>query len=326
MTDDGKLRWGILGTGMIARKFAADLPHSETGALAATGSRALESAAAFAREFGGRALESHDATLADPEVEAVYLSLPNGLHHEWTIRALRAGKHVLCEKPLARNAAEAEEMFAVAAETGRVLIEAFMYRAHPTVERLLTEIRAGAIGRPRLMRSNFTFARAVSPDDARYRPEQAGGSLMDVGCYCVHLARQVAGAEPVETRAVADLHPLGVDQCAAGALKFADGFLATFTCGMTVASQPGTFIAGDTGRIEIDAFWFGQDGFSLTRNGETERVPPPETRPLYALEADAFARAVRGEAPPWIAPEDSLGNLRALDALRRSAGVPVPGE
>ena len=325
MTDQEKLRWGILGTGMMARKFAADLPHSETGALAATASRSKAAAESFAREFGGRAIAGYERLLADPSIDAVHLSLPNGLHHDWTIRALRAGKHVLCEKPMARNAAEAEAMFAVAEECGKVLVEAFMYRAHPLIQRLIRLVRSGGIGEPRLMRTNFTFARAASPDDARYDPAQGGGSLMDVGCYCVNFARALAGAEPVSVSATAHLHPLGVDDYAAGTLTFPGGFLATFTCGMTVASDPGTFIAGTEGQIAIDAFWFGRDGFALKRaDGAIEKHESPVTQPLYAIEADAFAAAVTGAAKPWITREDTLGNLRALDGLRRSAGVPVP--
>lgn len=319
------LRWGILGTGMIARKFAADLPHSATGTLVATASRQKRSAEAFAREFGGQGLSGYDKLLADPGIDAVYLSLPNGLHHDWTIRALRAGKHVLCEKPLARNADEAGAMFDAAEAAGKVLIEAFMYRAHPLVDRLIRLVRSGGIGEPRLMRTNFTFARAASPDDARYDPAQGGGSLMDVGCYCIHFARALAGAEPVSVTATAHLHPLGVDDYAAGTLTFPNGFLVTFTCGMTVVSDPGTFIAGTEGQIAIDAFWFGRDGFALKRaDGAIEKHESPPTGPIYALEADAFAAVVAGKAKPWITREDSIGNLRVLDALRRAAGVPVP--
>lgn len=325
MADSKKLRWGILGTGMIAKKFAADLPHSKTGELAATASRNQESANRFAAEFGGRGIAGYEALLADPEIDAVYLALPNGLHHDVAISALESGKHVLCEKPMARNLAEAEAMFAAAEACGRVLVEAFMYRTHPLIQQLVHTVRTGAIGGLRLMRSNFTFAREASLDDARYHPDQAGGSLMDVGCYCVNLARALAGSEPVEVNATAHLHPLGVDDYAAGTLKFGDDFLMTFTCGMTVQSHPGTYLAGTGGRIEIDAFWFGQNGFTITNaDGETTSVPSPETAPLYALEADAFAGVVRGEMEPWISKADTLGNMQVLDQLRRSAGVPVP--
>jgi len=322
----GRLKWGILGTGNIAKKFAAALPESETGELVAAGSRGMESAVAFAQEFGGRAVEGYQALIDDDEVEAVYLALPNGLHKEWSIAAMRAGKDVLCEKPVALNAGEAEEMFAVAEETGRTLIEAFMYRAHAQSERLVETVRNGEIGELRLMRSNFSFPREISEDDARLVPEQGGGALMDVGCYCIHLARQLAGCEPGEVKAVAHLHPMGVDDYASGTLKFGNEFLMTFTCGMGVGSDGGTHIAGTKGRIAVDRFWLCQDGFSVVQpGGDVSHLRERDARPLYAVEADAFAAAVRGEAEPWITAADSIGNMRVLDALRESAGVPVPG-
>ena len=325
---DKKLRWGILGTGNIAQKFAAALPESETGELVAVGSRGLESARAFAGDFGGRGVEGYQALVEDEEVDAVYLALPNGLHKEWSIATMRAGRDVLCEKPIALNSAEAEEMFAVAEETGRTLIEAFMYRAHAQSEKLVETIRAGEIGELRLMRSNFSFPRQISLTDARLVPQQGGGALMDVGCYCVHLARQLAGSEPTEVKAVAHFHPMGVDDYASGTLKFGDDFLMTFTCGMGVGSDGGTHIAGSAGRIAIDKFWLCQEeGFEVfSPTGEpVRRVAVTDDRPLYAVEADAFAAAVRGEAGPWITAGDSIGNMRVLDALRKSAGVPVPG-
>ncbi|MCB1232084.1 MAG: Gfo/Idh/MocA family oxidoreductase [Verrucomicrobiae bacterium] len=321
----GNLHWGILGTGMIATKFATDLPFSGTGLLEATASRHASSAQAFAQKFGGRAIAGYEALLNDPAIDAVYLSLPNGLHHRWTMKALEAGKHVLCEKPIARNATEAAEMFAYAEHQKLVLVEAFMYRAHPTIQRLIRLVRTGGIGDLRLMRTNFTFSRAASPDDARYDPEQAGGSLMDVGCYCVNFARALAGSEPISAQAVAHKHPLGVDDYAAGTLTFPNGFLATFTCGMTVASDPGTYIAGTEGQIAIDAFWFGKDGFALKRtDGTIEKYETIDAEPIYAIEADAFAGAVRGDRAPWISKDDTLNNMRVLDALRESAGIPVP--
>jgi predicted dehydrogenase len=320
-----KLRWGILGTGNIAKKFAAALPESESGRLVAAGSRGMESAQAFADEFGGRGVEGYQALLEDEEIDAVYLALPNGLHKEWSIAAMRAGKDVLCEKPIGVNAAEAEQMFAVAQEFGRTLIEAFMYRAHAQSEKLVETVRSGEIGELRLMRCNFSFPREISSTDARLVAEQGGGALMDVGCYCVHLARHLAGREPTEVKAVAHLHPMGVDDYASGTLKFGDDFLMTFTCGMGVGSDGGTHVAGTEGRIEVDRFWLCQDGFRvIPAQGNSSNFRAEDQRPLYAVEADAFAAAVRGEAEPWISADDSIGNMRVLDALRESAGVPVP--
>lgn len=317
-----RLRWGILGTGMIAKKFAGDLPKSNSGTLAAVGSRSIESAAAFTGEFGGRPHGSYDALVADPEIDAVYISLPNGLHKEWSIEVMEAGKHALCEKPIGLNASEAEEMFAAAERTGKTLIEAFMYRAHPQTRALAKAIRdEKAIGDLRLIRANFTFEREASRADARYHPGQGGGSIMDVGCYCVSFARLLAGNEPTKVECFAHMHPFGVDDYAAGVLRFGEDLLMTFTSGMTVGSDSRSFVAGTEGRLEVDSFWFCREPYLI--NGEKRHVEEP--RPLYAVEADAFAAAVAGEEAPFMSKEDSINNMHVLDALRRKAGVPHCG-
>ncbi|MFT5468721.1 MAG: xylose dehydrogenase (NAD/NADP) [Verrucomicrobiales bacterium] len=316
-----KLRWGILGTGMIAKKFAGDLPLTKSGVLAAAASRSQKSADAFAAEFGGKAIEGYQQLLDDPEIDAIYISLPNGLHAEWSIAAMEAGKQVLCEKPIACNEAEAATMFEASERTGQVLVEAFMYRTMPAVKAVLKLVHDGEIGDLRLIRTNFTFARPVSLEDARYQVAHAGGALMDVGCYCMNLTRALVGAEPNSAHAVAHLHSSGVDDYAAGTLKFGDDVLTTFTCGMTVQSDPGAFIAGTEGMIEFPAFWLAETGFTLIKNGvRTHHAAPPEL-PLYASEADAFSSVVRGETAPWISREDTLGNMRVLDQLRAAAGV-----
>ena len=317
------LRWGILGTGMIAAKFAADLRHTPRGRLAASGSRQQEGADAFAAQHGGRGVAGYEALINDPEVDAVYISLPNGLHANWSIKAMQAGKNVLCEKPMARNAAEAKAMFDTAEQTGQLLIEAFMYRTLPSVRKLIEMIRGGALGQVKLIRSNFSFTRDVLEGDARYEPSQAGGGLMDVGCYCVNLTRAVMGTEPTDTACFAHLHSRGVDDYAAGVLRFGDKTLATFTCGMTVANDWTTYIAGDEGEIAIHDPWLGDGTFTLTRDGQVETIEARTDTPLYALEAEAFAEAVAG-AKPWITRDDTLGNMRVLDQLREQAGVPVP--
>ncbi len=321
------MKWGILGTGMIAKKFATDLPHSKTGELAAVGSRTMASSQRFTGEFGGTPYGGYEALLADSSVEAVYISLPNILHREWSIRALEAGKHVLCEKPLALNAAEAEEMFAAAKSADQTLIEAFMYRARPQTTQLFQSIKEGVIGELRLIRANFTFAREASIDDARYRPDEGGGSIMDVGCYCTDFIRTLAGEEPTHHQATIHRHELGgVDDYAAGTLSFSNGVLATFTSGMTVVSDQTAHIAGTTGRIEIHQFWRGEGGYRIIRPGDSpenpivEEVAAPESPlPIYAEEADAFAEVALGERPNWNPPENTVANMKVLDALRRDA-------
>ena len=318
------LRWGILGTGMIAGKFAADLKSTSLGELSATGSRNQSSADGFAVEHGGKGVVGYNVLVNDPEVDAIYNSLPNGLHAEWSIKAMQAGKHVLCEKPMARNTTEVEEMFRVSEKTGQVLVEAFMYRSHPAIQKLIDTVRGGALGQVKLIRSNFSFTREVMESDARYQVDHAGGGLMDVGCYCVNLARAVMGSEPTETSCFAHIHEKGVDDYAAGLLRFGEKTLMTFTCGMTVHNDWTTYISGDDGEIEIQAPWFCDGTFKLTREGKTEMIETKTDKPMYALEAEAFAAAVAGETP-WITKEDTLGNMKVLDQLRSLSGVPVPG-
>ena len=317
MTTTEPLRWGILGTGMIAAKFAADLPNTTRGELAAVGSRRQETAERFCSEHGGTGHGSYDSLLEDDAVEAVYLSLPNGMHHEWTLKALAAGKHVLCEKPIASTRAQAEEMFAAAGEAGRVLIEAFMYRTHPAVQRFIELAREGAVGELRLIRSNFSFGRAASNDDGRYQRDQAGGSLMDVGCYCVNFCRAVVGEEPTAVQAICHRHELGVDDYAAGTLDFAGRTLATFTCGMTAPGEWTTVVGGSEGYLAIESPWFSNGKFRMVRGGQREDFELAAPLNEYALEAETFARAVQDGEPAWITADDSLGNMQVLDDLRR---------
>jgi D-xylose 1-dehydrogenase (NADP+, D-xylono-1,5-lactone-forming) len=318
-----KFKWAILGTGMIARKFAAQLPECPEAELVAVGSRQLDSAAKFTAEFGGEPLGSYDAVIGLPEVDALYLSLPNALHHPWALRALAAGKHVLCEKPMACHAPQAEEMFAAARQADRVLIEAFMYRCHPAVQEVIRLVHGGAIGQLKLIRSNFTFNRPDTIRDFRYQPQEAGGSLMDVGGYCINFARTLAQGEPADLRVLAHLHPSGVDDYAAGVMRFGEHVLATFTCGMTVESDRGTYIGGSDGFIAMDFPWLSNGSFVLNRKGKAEPFHLPGDKGIYALEAEAFMRAVRQQEPPWITPADTLGNLRVMDELRRQIGLVV---
>lgn len=319
-----KLRWGILGTGMIARKFAADLPKSRTGVLAATASRGEATAKAFAAEYGGDGMAGYEQILRRQDVDAVYISLPNHLHREWTIRTLEAGKHVLCEKPIALHRQEAEEMFEVSRTTGKILIEAFMYRCTPLAKKIIEICRSGILGEIRLIRSNFSFHREASLEDARYHTDKGGGSVMDVGCYCVNLMRAVMGREPDKLNAVAHIHEFGVDDYAAGWLRFGKSTLATFTSGMTIESDTGTYIAGTAGTLKVDGPWFGENPIHLHLDGrEPEKIIPEAIPGLYAIEADAFCAAVRGEAPPWITQEDTIGNMDTLDKIRLSAGIPI---
>jgi predicted dehydrogenase len=245
-----QLRWGILGTGNIARQFAAGLIASGRGRPVAAGSRNRESGEEFARTYSlAAAYASYEELLADRDVDVVYNSLPNSLHHQWTIAALKAGKHVLCEKPLAMDAAEAEEMFDVARRNGRLLMEAFMYRCHPQTLAVLEAVRSGAIGELRLVRTSFCFNLNKPGGNVRLVRELGGGALMDVGCYCISLSRALAAAEPAQIRVAGHLHAAGIDDLAAGSMVFPSGMVADFTCGFTVQADNTAWVYGTEGSI-----------------------------------------------------------------------------
>ncbi|MEX0774425.1 MAG: Gfo/Idh/MocA family oxidoreductase [Phycisphaeraceae bacterium] len=334
------LRWGILSTGNIARQFADGVAQARRGVVHAVGSRSAESAAAFAQPRGiPHALGSYDELIDHPDINAVYIGLPNSMHHEWAIRALRAGKHVLCEKPLASNAQQAAQMFEEARRADRLLVEAFMYRSHPLTAAWLARIRAGDIGKVRLLRASFCFFTGKPQGNIRFDAGLHGGALMDVGCYCVNLARLVANAEPVAVHAQAVWHESGVDELTVGSLTFADGMIASFTCGMRVQADNTASICGEGGYIEIPVPWKPpmtearyvirhatpprMDGSVkplLPRAPQQEQTVSAEGS-LYGLEADAFAQAVFGERLPEVSEADTLSNMRVLDELRRQIGL-----
>lgn len=337
-----RLRWGILGTGNIARQFAAGFITSTRGDIVAVGSRQGETAAIFAQSHNvPAAYASYDEVLTDRKVEAVYNALPNSLHHEWTIKALHSGKHVLCEKPLAANLAQSQEMFDAAERTGKILVEAFMYRSHPLTHAVAEVVRSGAIGRLHLIRTSFCYRTNRIEDNVRFSTHLAGGSLMDIGCYCINFSRFFAGGEPREVHAVAHRHETGVDDVVAGTLIFPGGIVAGFTCGMSVQADNTAYLCGSDGFIEIPIPWkppMKQAAFTIARgtpprmdigSGQPVPVPPRQTRyvdaekDLYALEADEFAVTVLDGMPPRITRQDTLGNMAILDQLRRQIGLSV---
>jgi D-xylose 1-dehydrogenase (NADP+, D-xylono-1,5-lactone-forming) len=334
------LRWGILGTGNIARQFSAGVNACQRGRLMAVGSRSEDSARQFAGAYGIPVVHgSYDATLADPAIDAVYVSLPNSMHHQWTIKALRAGKHVLCEKPLAASAAEAREMFDEARRAGRVLVEGFMFRAHPLTHAFMKAIADGAIGQVRLIRTSFCYRTTRIAGNIRFDSTLAGGALMDIGCYCINFSRMVAGAEPEIMQAAAQLHPSGVDEVTVGFMQFGGGLLASFTCGMSVQADNAAHICGTEGYIEVPVPWkppVRQAAWTVARSTPprmdqpASKAPAPPPREmfhvdagadLYALEADHFAATILDGDRPLMTEQDSLGNMRVLDEMRRQVGV-----
>jgi predicted dehydrogenase len=339
----GKLKWGIIGTGMIADKFAQALETAETGALYAVASRSQERADAFGERFGAPLrYGSYEDMLADGEVDAVYNALPNHLHLEWTVQAARAGKHVLSEKPLTVNASEAEQMIEAVGGAGVFLMEAFMYRCHPQTSKLVTLIRDGAIGEVRVIQASFGYD--LGDSDAAYqnirlRNDVAGGSIMDVGCYAISMARLIAGAalgleapaEPGRLEGVAHIGERGgVDEWAAAAVRFPGDVLANLACAARVRMDSKVHVWGSRGEIEVPVPWNPPEGrIVLRRYGADEEViDVPAAANAYTLEADAVARSLpERQAPyPCMTWADSLGNMRALDAWRAAVGLAFEGE
>ena len=312
------VRWGIVSTARINRKFIAGARGAVGVAIVAIASRSAESAAAFAREFSiERSHGSYDALLADPEVDAVYVPLPNAMHTEFTIRALRAGKHVLCEKPLSRRVADVEAAYDIADAEGRLLMEGFMYRHHPQTTRLLSLIAEGRIGRVRLIRGAFGFM-AGDPGNVRLQAALDGGALMDVGCYCVSAARLIAG-EPARVTASQVLGGDGVDIVFAGTMGFADGVLGHFDAGLALAPRDELEVVGEAGSLFLDDPWHCLEPvIEVRRDGTVERIEV-DAADSYRLEAENLSAAIRGEAEPLLGRADAVGQARAIEALYRAA-------
>lgn len=336
------LRWGILGTGNIARQFVAGLHASPRHATIAVGSRRPRSARQFATAHGvSAACGSYDDVLDDSRVDVVYVALPNALHHPWTIAALRAGKHVLCEKPIAANRPEAEEMFDTADRKGRVLAEGFMYRSHPLLHKVKQRVREGAIGKVVSLHTSFCFATRKVRGNVRFSQPLAGGALMDIGCYCINFSRFFAGSEPSRITASARLHRSGVDIFTAATLQFPNGIIASFSCGMDTQADNTAMISGSDGYLQIPVPW--KPGMqrnpyvvaqmpSPRQDGPQRRTTPRHRthyvaarRPLFTLEADDFARCVFAGTPPVVGRHDAVGNMQVLDDVRRAVGVHVAG-
>jgi predicted dehydrogenase len=338
------LRWAILGTGNIARQFAVGVTASSRGVLTAVGSRSLEAAEEFARGYAvTHAYGRYDEALLGRDVDAVYISLPNSMHHEWTLAALRAGKHVLCEKPFAVTAAEAEEMFDAARKAGRVVMEAFMYRCHPQTAAVLDAVRDGAIGEVKLIRTSFCFRTTKVADNIRFRPDLAGGALMDVGCYCLSFSRLIAGEEPNVAEAACHLHASGVDELTAGVLRFPNNVTASFACGLTTQADNTAYVCGSEGYIEIPVPWKPPARGAtysiahstpprMDQQGRPGRKDAPAAPPrqahvvdasgdLYGLEADDFAACALDGRPPRVLSQETIGNVQLLERLRKQIGL-----
>ena len=312
------IRWGILSTARIADRILDGARGTEQAEIVAVGSRDLARAQAYAAERGiERAHGSYEELLADPEVDAVYIPLPNSMHVPWTVRALEAGKHVLCEKPMARDPRQVEEAFDAAERAGRVLMEAFMWRFHPQTDELARLVREGAVGEPRYLHASFAFG-GIAGTNVRLQTALEGGALMDVGCYCVSALRLLCG-EPERVSGEQVLGGDGVDIRFAGVMRFPDDVLATFDCGMDVHRHQAIHVVGSEGSIEVPSPWQTPLGAEIRLiRDEVETLNPPAVDP-YTAELKEMAAAIAGERAPRLGREDAVGQARVIEALYRAA-------
>ena len=313
------MRLGLLSTARINDAILGGAKGTDRVDVVAVASRDAERAEAYAREHGlERSHGSYEALLTDDEVDGVYISLPNRLHHEWTLAALAAGKHVLCEKPYSRRPAEVEEAYDHAESAGRVLMEAFMYRHHPQTAAVKALVEDGAVGRVRLVKTAFRFV-LPTLDDIRASTELDGGSLMDVGCYCVSGSRLLAG-EPEHVRGEQVLGPTGIDMSFHGTMRFPGDVVAQFDCSFALPQYQRLEVEGEEGGLVVESPWRTDwpGDVLLRRGGAVERVDMPGGD-AYRFELENFADAAEGKAPARLGRQDAVGQARAIDALYRSA-------
>jgi D-xylose 1-dehydrogenase (NADP+, D-xylono-1,5-lactone-forming) len=317
------VRFGFLSTARINRRLLAAAAKSERAEVVAVASRDADRAGAYAVEHGiPRSHGSYEALLEDREVDAVYISLPNSLHVEWSVRALAAGKHVLCEKPLTRSPAEAEDAFNAAERAGRILMEAFMWRHSPQTTKLVQLVEGGVIGELRLVRATFSFP-VEGRRNIRLDPELEGGALMDVGAYGVSAAR-LLGGEPERVYGEQVIGDTGVDTLFTGLMRFPRGLIAQVDAGMELPRRDGLEAVGTEGSLVIPDPWIAQRLVLHLRRGDSrEEIALPPADP-YRLELDNMCAAITGEAEPLLGREDAIGQARALDALYKSADAGAP--
>ncbi len=331
MSTQPNLRWGLLATGKIAHKFATDLPASRTGVLQAVASRDLTRAQSFAAAHGHpTAHGGYEALLADPEVDAVYISTPHPEHARWAIAAAQAGKHILCEKPIAMNLTEATQIVEASRSNNVFLMEAFMVRCHPQTTRIVDLVRSGALGKIQFIEATFGFRSPYDPAGRLWNKTLGGGAILDVGCYTTAMTRLLAGAavdqpfaEPTAIAATGTRHPeSGVDAYAAATLTFPDGLLAQIACGVGLQLANTVTIHGTRARLHVPTPWIipTETHLELTpfETNHTEKIAITSTRPIYALEADTVADSIQAgkTESPAMPTADTLGNMALLDQWR----------
>lgn len=319
------LRWGVLSTARIADDVIPGLHRSERNELVACASRSEEAAQRFAERYGiPRGYGSYEELLSDRDVDCVYICLPNGLHQEWVEQALLSGKNVLCEKPLTARAEDARRLFDIAADRQLVLAEAFMYRHHPKTLALRDVVRSGRLGEVQTIRSHFGFMTTDPASDVRFQPALDGGSLLDVGVYCVNLSNFLMDDEPTTVTAHAVVHASGVDERFYGTLTYAAGAVAQFDCGMLSNLHLGVSVLGSQGEATVAMPWYAHhDPQSIElklADGSHEVIACPGEN-SYFLETEDFARVVLDGGVPVVPPEETLRTLRTVARLRQAAGL-----
>jgi xylose dehydrogenase (NAD/NADP) len=320
------LRWGILGAARITRSVIPAFRVAPGHELVAVGSRSIEKARAFATQWAiPQAIGSYEALLASPDVDIIYIPLPNSLHAEWTIRAADAGKHVLCEKPLALTVEEVDRIAAAATRAGVVVAEAFMYRHHPQTLKIKQLIDDGAIGDLHLVRGAFTF-NLDRPGDVRRDLALGGGSIWDVGCYPISLARFIAGAEPRTVFGHAISGPTGIDECFAGELIFSDTRHAQFDSGFRAPFRTHAEIVGTTGAIQVTRPFKPTHAETLiiNRGDRVEEISVTSHEELYLPQVEDLGRAILEGSTPRVTLADSRGNVATILALLESARTRQP--
>lgn len=334
------VNWGIIGPGTIARTFAGGIAHSRTGKLVAIGTRDPNKPALGEHFPGARIVAGYQALIDGPDVEAIYIATPHVGHAEWAIKAIRAGKHVLVEKPIALSSHQAEAIYHEAHKAGVFAGEAYMYRLHPQTAKLVDLVKSGVIGDVRLVKSSFGFDMgSVTAGHRLFSNDLAGGGILDVGGYPISMARLIAGAaggkpfaDPVKVHGVAQLGETGADEWASALLQFPGGIVAEVSCSIMAKQDNVLRIIGAQGRIEVADFWFasGHEGgtgrIEIIRNdGTRETVEVKEDRWLYSFEVDAAGEAIRTGrmefSPPGMSWADSIANLRVMDQWRAAVGL-----
>jgi xylose dehydrogenase (NAD/NADP) len=318
------VKWGIISTADINRKVIPGAHASPKVDLVGVASRDQARAEDYAKKWDiPRAYGSYEALLADPEIEAVYISLPNTMHCEWSIKSVEAGKHVLCEKPMSRRTSEVVEAFDAADRAGRLLSEAFMYRHNPQTKRVMQLVHDGAIGELRVVRSVFSYS-LYDEENIRLRTDVEGGALMDVGCYTVSGSRLVAG-EPERVSGEAWYGPSGTDWVFSGTLRFPNDVIGLFHCGTALPEQDELEVIGSEGSLFLDDPWHcNLPVIEVRRADGVERIEI-EQEDSYRLELENLSDAIRGEGELLLGREDAVAQARTLEALHESAttGKPV---